>query len=44
MVERIAERLVLGLVPATAEPEHEPAARDDIRGDGHLRQQPGRPE
>ena len=40
----IAERLVLGLVPAAAEAEDQPAAGDVVDRRGHLREEPGRPE
>ena len=35
------ERLVLGVVPARAQVEHEAAAADGVGGHRHLREQPG---
>ena len=36
VVEREIERLELGLVPAAAEPEHQPSAADLVELGGHL--------
>ena len=44
VVERVAERRVLGLVPAAAEAEDQPAAGDFVGGRRHLREQARRPE
>jgi len=39
VVGRVAERLVLRVVPARPKPKDEPAAADRVGGRGHLRQQ-----
>ncbi len=40
VVGRVAERLVLGVVPARAETEHEAAAADRVGRDRHLGEEP----
>ena len=44
MVERVAERLVLRLVPAAPEPEDQPAVRDEVECGCDLREHPRRSE
>ncbi len=44
VIEGETERVVLGLVPAAAQAQDEPAAGHLVRGRGHLGEQPGIPE
>ncbi len=44
VVLRIAERVVLGVVPPGPQAEGHPPAADDVGGGGHLGQEPGRSE